>query len=93
MSEQLEAQVKGLNAQLDATKQMLNESLAAQLQLRSSLVIFQQTIQEHMGTITNLKNDIAKLNEENAAHLARITELDAKCSFTGEPKNAIDKVA
>ena len=39
----LQNQVKGLNAQLDATKQMLNESLATQLQLRSSVIIFQQS--------------------------------------------------
>jgi len=76
---QFQAQIKGLTAQLDATKQMLNESLANQLQLRSSLIIMQQSNQEFCKEIANLKGDKEKL-------LAQVTELDAKVSALTTPE-------
>jgi chromosome segregation ATPase len=85
MSEELQKQVnqltmqcKGLDAQLVGTKQFLNEQLASILQLRASLVMFQNANQEHMQNEANLNTVIKNLTAENESLLARCTELDAK---------------
>ena len=59
----LQDNVKGLEAQLNATKQMFNESMASNLQLRSSNILFQQNLQELHKEIGELK---AKLSESPA---------------------------
>ena len=93
--EQLTMQCKGLDAQLVGTKQFLNEQLASTLQLRSSLVMFQNANQEHQQNEANLNAIIKTLNDEKANLLAKITELDAKVTELSKPQgetNAPDQI-
>ena len=66
-------QVKGLSAQLEAIKQMYNESIQSQIQIRSSCVIFQMQIQDYIKEIANLKKEKIDLTSENESLLARCT--------------------
>lgn len=62
--EEAKNNIKGLEAQLNATKQMFNESMASNLQLRSSNILFQQNLQELHKELNELK---AKLSESEAS--------------------------
>ncbi len=59
--DQANMNIKGLYAQLDATKQMLNEHLAANLQLRTNIVLLQQTNKDLSDETNVLKNQVLKL--------------------------------
>lgn len=95
---QLQNQIKGLHAQLEATKQMLNESHGSQLQCRATIIIFQQQINESMKEIANLKAEKNNLIADKEKLLAQVTELDAKVTAlipviappSGENENAIN---
>lgn len=58
---QLQQQVKGLNAQLDAAKQMINESLTTSLQLRSNLNLLSATYSENLKKNAELEAKIKEL--------------------------------
>ena len=83
-------QVKGLSAQLEAIKQMYNESIQSQIQIRSSCVIFQMQIQDYIKEIANLKKEKIDLTSENESLLARCTELDAKVKELGATQDAVN---
>ncbi len=59
--DQAKLTIKGLNAQLEATKQIANESLASNLQLRTNVVLFQQANQELNQEIHVLKDKLVAL--------------------------------
>lgn len=64
-SQQLEQhmnEIKGLRAQLEAHKQMVNEGLAVGVQLRTNLVLFQQALQEANTEKENFKKQVDVLN-------------------------------
>lgn len=71
-------QCKGLDAQLAATKGMLNDQLASMMQIRANLHIFQLANQEHLQNEANLNAVIKALTKEKEDLLAKVTELDAK---------------
>ena len=85
MSEQLHKELKdakdntkGLLAQLEATKQMLNENLATCLQLRTNMHILSGQLQEAFVELSDLKR-IKLENEKQIVELAqKINELTAK---------------
>ena len=58
--------IKGLNAQLEACKQMLNEYIAQNLQLRTNLVMCAQLNEEANKNINDLKTQLVKLGAELA---------------------------
>lgn len=57
----LQAEVKNLTAQLDAAKQMYNESSNAVFQLRTCVNALQNHIQELVAEVKNLKDENAEL--------------------------------
>ncbi len=61
---QAKSQIKGLIAQLDAAKQMVNEGMSTSLQLRTNMVMFQQAHQEQCKTIADLKTEIEGLRKQ-----------------------------
>lgn len=63
--------IRGLVAQLEASKQMLNEQLASNLQLRTNLNIFGQANQEYLVNEGKLKGEIEAL-------ISKINELTPK---------------
>lgn len=60
---QLISQNKGLAAQCEAAKQMVNEGLQVSLQLRTNLHIFQQANQEQATQIKTLQAELAALKQ------------------------------
>lgn len=104
LNEQHVAQLKGLGAQLEATKQMLNDSLMNQLNFRAALIAVQQSHNESLTEISTLKADKEKLVAELAA-LKAATEkpvfdpaaLESKVSplpspIKTESKDAVNKI-
>lgn len=73
-------QIKNLAAQLEATKQMINESLTSSLQLRSSLVLMQQANQELGQKNAALTNELTNLKapKDDAAAVAAAVPLPPK---------------
>lgn len=69
--EQLKSQIKGLQANLQAHQGMLNEALAASVNVRTQAILFQNAFQE-------AKAEAEKAKAENEPLLKRITELDAQ---------------
>ncbi len=61
MSEEKSDYVKGLEAQLNATKQMFNESMASNLQLRSTMILLQQNLQDSYVKNTELTKKLVEL--------------------------------
>ncbi len=57
-------QLKTMVAQLDAAKQMINESMTANLNLRTNLNIFQQLNQEQSKKINELSSQVQSLTKE-----------------------------
>lgn len=76
---QAQDQIKGLNAQLEAAKQMVNEGLNIQLQLRTNLQIFAQHNQEVAQENHQLRTTVDTLNK-------KILEL------TGDKKEALHAI-
>lgn len=83
---------KGLCAQLDATKQMMNEQLASNLQLRSTIIIFQNAHKENMDECAKLKTEnealkdqILKQGEDNQVLRDKIAILEAPVTPIEEP--------
>ena len=76
--QQLKDQNQSIVFQLDATKEMFNEQQNIALQLRTTIKMFQKKIQDLNVELAASKADNEKLNKDNADHLAKITELDAK---------------
>jgi chromosome segregation ATPase len=77
--EQYKSHIRGLEAQLNACKAMLNDAHTTSLQLRSSLIIFQQDAQE----IHRAKEDLQK---EVDNHKNVIESLTAKILELSPPK-------
>lgn len=75
---QLEAQIQGLSHQLEASKLMFNEQLETSYRLRTQGVQQNQNMQLLAKKLADSEFQNKKLNDDNAAHLAKITELDAK---------------
>lgn len=59
--EQTKTHMKGVVAQLEAIKQMYNESLQSAIQLRSNVILFQQANQELNQENHVLKDQLAAL--------------------------------
>lgn len=68
--------IASLMAQFDAAKQMLNESLASSLQLRTHLTLFQKKVNELSEKAEADKKVIDGLNSELSNHIVRIAELE-----------------
>ena len=66
--EQANMQLKGLGAQLEATKQILNENLNSNMILRSHMILLQQDCKE-----ANVKNEI--LNKQVNGLTSQLLEL------------------
>jgi hypothetical protein len=62
-------QLKGLNAQSEASKQMLNDSLALNHQLRTNLILLQQIHQEAV----NKNQGLDFLNKQLSAKVLELT--------------------
>lgn len=75
---QLQNQIKGLHAQLNAHQQMVNEGLASGVQLRSNVYLLQQALQEVNQDKANAIIEKDNLAKENEALLARVTALDSE---------------
>lgn len=98
----LQAQQQGFIHQLDATKQMLNEQLASNLQVRTQLLHQNQNMQLVAKQLADAQFENKKLNDDNALHLGKITELDAKITemtklsveetHKENEQNAVDKI-
>ena len=61
---QLADNIKGLVAQLEASKQMLNEQLASNLHIRTNLQIFGNANKEYLENEARLNSIIAELNKK-----------------------------
>jgi chromosome segregation ATPase len=61
---QLQDHVKGLSAQLDACKQMFNETSNANLNMRSHIIVLNQHIQEQDGKLKSLADANQNLIKE-----------------------------
>jgi len=68
--ERLQEKIKTLNAEFQATKQMGNELLNSNHQLRTNLIMFQQAHQELAQVNAKLSEEIKELN----AKLLPVTE-------------------
>jgi uncharacterized coiled-coil DUF342 family protein len=59
--------IKGLVAQVEATKEMLNESFSTNLQLRTNINVIKRTYNEHVKESSVVKDELnAVKNELNA---------------------------
>ena len=56
--------IKGLLAQLEAAKQMVNEGLSSNLQLRTNLNLFQQANQEYLNENHKLRSTVDALSKK-----------------------------
>lgn len=89
-NEQLKMQQKGLFAQLEAHKQMVNEGLATSVQLRTNLVMFQQALQEKSQELEATKNSNANLNNQVDVLNKQVTALNQRVSeLTAPPVAAL----
>lgn len=82
--ESLKNHIKGLTAQCEASKQMLNETLASCMQLRTNMHVLSGQLQEAYTEMSELKRIKAE-NEKQIVELGqRITELTPKteCAAT-----------
>lgn len=84
-NEQLKLQIKGMFAQLDAHKQMVNEGLASSVQLRTNLVLFQTELQEKSHENELLKNSNANLNSQVDVLNKQVTTLNQRISELTAP--------
>ena len=75
--DQANSNLKGLNANLEAHKQMLNETLQAVIQLRTNLVLYQQAHTESSQANAELIKQLEFVKTENENLLARVVELSA----------------
>lgn len=64
---QLNAQIKGLAAQLEASKQMFNEAIQVNHHLRTNIFIFQQDQQQLIQDRTNLLNELSQYQQQAPA--------------------------
>jgi phage shock protein A len=78
--------IKGLAAQAEAAKQMLNESLASCLQLRTNMQIFGSTNQELVRELSDLKRVKTELENQIVGLAEKINELNAKINELSAPK-------
>jgi uncharacterized protein YlxW (UPF0749 family) len=62
--QQGKAGVDGLLAQLDATKQMYNEGMNQQLQLRTSNIMLQKAAQELQAKVNEFQKQVDSLNQQ-----------------------------
>lgn len=74
-NDQLTSQIKGLNAQLEAYKQMLNEQLQTSVNLRTNIILYQQAHQEVSLKNTQLQKELDEANK-------KIEELTPKVEVT-----------
>lgn len=72
---QAKENIKGLIAQLDAAKQLVNEGLASNLQLRTNLNLFNQLHQELVQKNSQLMQDIETIRAQNFALSERVLAL------------------
>jgi chromosome segregation ATPase len=72
--------IKGLTAQLDAAKQMINEILASNLQLRTNVVLFQQSYQEVNQEKHVLKQELEVQTNQVTYLTNKIPDLEALAS-------------
>lgn len=73
--QQANMNIKGLTAQLDATKQMVNEILASNLQFRTNQIILQQAHQEIAVEKSGLMNQVEMHKAEIEVLKAKVLEL------------------
>lgn len=81
----LQDQNQGLIHQLNAAKAMLGDHLGNCLQLKAQLLQQNQNNLELAKKLADEQFNNKKLNDDNAAHLAKITELDAKLNPPAAP--------
>ncbi len=83
--------IKGLIAQLEASKQMLNEQLASNLQLRTNMHMFNQANQEFVKDNSKLKQEADNLKQHIITLVAKVNELTPTTDpLAGECPNAIN---
>ena len=70
--------IKGLVAQLDASKGMLNDSFASCLQLRTNLNLFVQANKEYVENESRLKSEIESLKVGVAGLVIQVNDLTPK---------------
>lgn len=66
---------KGLYAQLEATKQMFNEMLNSNMQLRASAVLITQSNQELVVEKSKLMDEVATHKQHALALITKINDL------------------
>lgn len=81
----LQDQIKGLQAQLNAHQQMVNEQLGTNVQLRTNIYLLQQALQESGQKEQQLNADNAALTASNAELLGRVTALDGEVHALKNP--------
>jgi predicted nuclease with TOPRIM domain len=89
--------IKGLIAQLEATKQMLNEQLASNLQLRTNVHMFANANKEFVDHNSQLQKEIENLKQHIITLATKINELTPKPelppttdSLAGDCQNAVN---
>jgi len=71
----LKDQIKGVQAQLNASKQMFNETLEVNLNLRTNIILYQQAHQESLDKNKTLMDSVSTLSNEILELKAKIKEL------------------
>ena len=59
--EQLQSHIKGLSAQLEASKQIINEANQVNLTLRTNIILYQQSYEEAIKETKALQAEVAEL--------------------------------
>lgn len=76
--EQLQQQVKGLTAQLEAHKQVVNENLHSIISLKTNIYLYQQAHQEACKLNGELQKEVERGKLQIADFAKKIAELETQ---------------